>query len=44
MEGNLPPRVTGLVLEWAAAHRTELLQDWDLAMAQKPLKPIAPLE
>jgi hypothetical protein len=44
LEGGLPPRVTGLVLEWAAVHQDELLNDWSLAMAKKPLQPIAPLE
>ncbi|MDA1087996.1 MAG: DUF4160 domain-containing protein [Verrucomicrobia bacterium] len=44
LEGKLPPRVTGLVLEWAALHQDELMQDWALAMAKKALKPIAPLE
>jgi len=44
LEGQLPPRVTGLVLEWAALHRKELLEDWALAMQKKPLKSIAPLE
>ncbi|MDP6491338.1 MAG: DUF4160 domain-containing protein [Kiritimatiellia bacterium] len=44
LEGKLPPRVTGLVLEWAASHRDELLGDWELAMQKKPLKRIAPLE
>jgi hypothetical protein len=44
LEGGLPPRVTGLVLEWAALHRDELMQDWELAMAKRALKPIAPLE
>jgi len=44
LEGSLPPRVTALVLEWAFLHRDELMADWDLAMAKKPLKPIDPLE
>jgi hypothetical protein len=44
LEGQLPPRVTALVLEWAFLHRNELLEDWNLAMAQEPVKPIAPLE
>ena len=44
LEGWLPPRVTALVLEWAFAHRDELLENWRLAAAHKPLKPIAPLE
>jgi hypothetical protein len=44
LEGELPPRVTALVLEWAFLHRDELFEDWNLAMAREPVKPIAPLE
>jgi len=44
LDGSLPPRVTALVLEWAFQHRQELMQDWKLATAKKPLKPIPPLE
>ena len=44
VEGRLPPRVTALVLEWAFAHRDELMEDWKLATAQKPLKAIQPLD
>ncbi len=44
LEGQMPPRVIALVLEWAFLHRSELLADWRLAAARKPLKPIAPLE
>ena len=43
LEGKLPPRVMGLVLEWAALHQAELMADWNLAMAKKPLKAIEPL-
>lgn len=43
IEGKLPPRVISLVLEWAFLHREELMQDWDLAMKEKPLKKIKPL-
>jgi hypothetical protein len=43
LEGTLSPRVTGLVLEWASLHRTELMADWHLAMDKKPLRPIEPL-
>ena len=42
--GRLPPRVLGLVIEWAALHRTELLADWELARKHAELKTIAPLE
>jgi hypothetical protein len=42
--GRLPPRVIGLVIEWATLHRQELLADWDRAQAQRELLKIAPLE
>ena len=44
LEGMLSPRALGLVMEWAAAHRQELLDDWNLARQQQPLNRIAPLE
>jgi hypothetical protein len=31
-------------MEWAAAHRVELLEDWNLVRQQQPLKRIAPPE
>ncbi len=42
--GELPRRALALVLEWAALHRKELQQDWQLAKAGQVPKPIAPLE
>jgi hypothetical protein len=42
--GWLPPRVLGLVIEWATLHRQELLNDWEKAKAQQELQKIAPLE
>jgi hypothetical protein len=42
--GRLPPRVLGLVMEWGALHRQELMEDWELARQQVELKRIAPLE
>ncbi|HLB45589.1 MAG TPA: DUF4160 domain-containing protein [Anaerolineales bacterium] len=44
IEGNLPKRVTSLVVEWAFEHRDELMDNWRLAQAKKPLKDIPPLE
>ena len=41
---RLPPRVLGLVMEWAALHRVELLEDWGLARRSANLNRIAPLE
>lgn len=42
--GRLPPRVTGLVIEWATLHRQDLLADWDRARDHQELKTITPLE
>ena len=42
--GQLPPRVRGLVIEWAALHQEELIADWERARAQQELLKIAPLE
>ncbi len=44
LAGELPPRVLGLLMEWAAQHRAELQEDWDLARQNAVLKRIAPLE
>ena len=43
IQGHLPKRVISLVLEWAFEHRDELMEDWELAMAKKPLRKIPPL-
>ena len=43
INGSLPPRVLGLVIEWAALHRAELLANWQKAKNQEPLHAIAPL-
>jgi len=42
--GKLPPRVTGLVIEWATLHQRELLTDWERAQTREELQKIAPLE
>ena len=43
-EGQLPRRALALVLEWAAEHRDELRENWQLADQHQPLNAIAPLE
>ena len=43
LEGRLHPRVLGLVMEWAALHKAELLVDWQRALAGLQPNPIAPL-
>ncbi len=42
--GKLPRRALGLILEWAAEHRDELMENWQLAEAHQPLNQIVPLE
>lgn len=44
IDGSLPPKVLGLVIEWASIHKRELLEDWRLAEQFAELKPIEPLE
>jgi Domain of unknown function (DUF4160) len=44
LHGGLSPRVLGLVVEWAALHRDELVANWACAARRVPLVPIAPLE
>ena len=43
LEGQLPGRALGLVIEWASQHQDELLEDWELAKSEKPPKKIEPL-
>ena len=43
-EGSLSRRVLQLVNEWRELHQPELFEDWKLARANKPLKPIPPLD
>ena len=44
LSGRLAPRADRLVRDWLELHRLELLADWQLAAARRPLNPIAPLE
>jgi hypothetical protein len=43
-EGRLPPRALGLVIEWAAKHRNELLRNWEAIENGRAISKIAPLE
>lgn len=43
LEGRIPPRALGLVIEWAAQHKEELLADWQLARNNMPPQKIEPL-
>lgn len=43
LDGKLPPRALGLVIEWAFQHREELMANWEKARNQNALKKIDPL-
>jgi len=43
MEGGLPPRAFGLVIEWAAVHRQELLAAWERASHSESPGKVDPL-
>jgi len=44
VHGDFPKRALQHVLEWLDLHKDELLEDWELAQARKPLNRISPLE
>jgi Domain of unknown function (DUF4160) len=43
IQGKLPPRVLGYVIEWASLHEDELAQCWEAARTDKPIGKIEPL-
>jgi hypothetical protein len=43
LEGEMPRRAMGLVLEWAQEHRAELMENWNLCSRNQPPKKISPL-
>jgi hypothetical protein len=43
LEGKLPARALGLVVEWASQHKKELMRNWERARDNKPLQKIKPL-
>jgi hypothetical protein len=43
IRGQLPRRALALVLEWAASHRAELMEDWELCRQNQPPNMIEPL-
>jgi hypothetical protein len=42
--GQLPRRAHALVLEWAAMHRNELMENWELCELKQQPKMISPLD
>ena len=43
LDGCLPPRALGHVMEWASLHLDELRDNWQRVLDQRPLVPIEPL-
>ena len=43
LKGNLPPRVLGIVIEWAELHQHELLANWESMRTTKYYNKIEPL-
>ena len=44
LEGGLPSRALGLVVEWASQHQEELMMNWEAARNDRPPKKIPPLQ
>ncbi len=44
IDGKLPRRALGLVLDWAELHRQELRDNWVRGQEHDALSPIEPLE
>ena len=42
-EGDMPNRAVSMVLEWAALHQRELMDDWRRLRTSRPALKIAPL-
>jgi hypothetical protein len=43
LAGSMPPKALGLIFEWTALHRAELLDNWHCAQERRSLAPIPPL-
>ena len=43
IEGKLPPRIHGIVIEWASTHQEALMQNWKNLQSKQPSKKIKPL-
>lgn len=43
MTGDLPPRIYGIIVEWASLHKKELLANWKKSQKLQQLRKIKPL-
>lgn len=44
LQGDLPRRAVSMVVEWAALHQRELLENWQRLRDSQPTQKIEPLE
>jgi len=44
VSGKFPKRALTHVMEWLELHKSELLENWELAKQRMPLKKVDPLE
>ena len=44
IEGQIPSRALGMVIEWASKHQNELMINWNNAIENKSLDKIEPLK
>lgn len=44
IQGTVPQRALSLIREWAALHKSDLMEDWNLCKQKKLPRKIAPLE
>ena len=44
LSGALPSRAASMVLEWAALHQLELMQNWRRLHSEEPVERIEPLQ
>lgn len=44
LEGKMKKRAVSMVIEWAAVHQQELMQNWDRLQGDGPAEKIEPLD
>jgi hypothetical protein len=44
LQGKLPRRAESMVIEWAALHQQELMENWERLLGNQPANRIQPLE
>ena len=44
LEGELPNRAVSMIVEWAAIHQRELMENWRRLRASQPIERIPPLD